>query len=276
MRDGRSDNHASQIYMSDDTLMCDPMEANYVQGYHDQKPIDSNSYPTQNPQFKNQNQMPHPSKYFKLSKTLTEKTMREWMANQIEANEGMKNQVVELEHKVNQGLRNHQAIIENLERQFEYLVKIQQTESLPRTISTKPRHEVVYKPPSIRNKKDKGDVKFIEEDETQPIPTMPNPNLIHSNSPTVLLFLKDCTMHIQYTNAKTFVDDVFLNHVGDKELKSMDGVGTGRITKKRPRRMIRQVMMEEGALRQNRLFLHAYASFCVAFIIWSSIAISHA
>nr|GFA21142.1 reverse transcriptase domain-containing protein [Tanacetum cinerariifolium] len=30
MRDGRRDNHASQIYMKEDTLMCDPMEANYV------------------------------------------------------------------------------------------------------------------------------------------------------------------------------------------------------------------------------------------------------
>ncbi|GJV97337.1 hypothetical protein Tco_1548914 [Tanacetum coccineum] len=29
-----------------------------------------------------------------------------------------------------------------------------------------------------------------------------------------------------------FIDDVFLNHVGGKELKSFDGVGIGRITKK--------------------------------------------
>ncbi|GKB49396.1 hypothetical protein Tco_0900149 [Tanacetum coccineum] len=34
MRDGRRDNQASQIYMKDNTLMCDPMEANYIQGYH--------------------------------------------------------------------------------------------------------------------------------------------------------------------------------------------------------------------------------------------------
>ncbi|GJW05716.1 hypothetical protein Tco_1568139 [Tanacetum coccineum] len=34
MRDDHRDNHASQIYMSDDTPMCDPNEANYVQGYH--------------------------------------------------------------------------------------------------------------------------------------------------------------------------------------------------------------------------------------------------
>ncbi|GJT34707.1 reverse transcriptase domain-containing protein [Tanacetum coccineum] len=57
--------------------------------------------------------------------------MREWMARQTEANEHMKNQVVELEHKINQGLRNRQAIIENLERQFEYLEKIQPTKSFP-------------------------------------------------------------------------------------------------------------------------------------------------
>ncbi|GJT18971.1 reverse transcriptase domain-containing protein [Tanacetum coccineum] len=34
MRDGHRYNHASQIYMSDDTPMCEPYEANYVQGYH--------------------------------------------------------------------------------------------------------------------------------------------------------------------------------------------------------------------------------------------------
>ncbi|GJT45962.1 reverse transcriptase domain-containing protein [Tanacetum coccineum] len=37
MRDGRRDdegNHALQIYMKDDTPMCDPHEASYVQGYH--------------------------------------------------------------------------------------------------------------------------------------------------------------------------------------------------------------------------------------------------
>nr|GEW19691.1 hypothetical protein [Tanacetum cinerariifolium] len=31
MRDGRRDNYASQVYMKDDTLICDPHEANYVQ-----------------------------------------------------------------------------------------------------------------------------------------------------------------------------------------------------------------------------------------------------
>ncbi|GJX75320.1 hypothetical protein Tco_0313915 [Tanacetum coccineum] len=45
MRDGRKDNPASQIYMRDDMPMCDPMEANYVQGYHegyhDRNPKDS-------------------------------------------------------------------------------------------------------------------------------------------------------------------------------------------------------------------------------------------
>ncbi|GJT61038.1 hypothetical protein Tco_1004571 [Tanacetum coccineum] len=30
MRDGRRYNHASDYFMKDDTLMCDPMEANYV------------------------------------------------------------------------------------------------------------------------------------------------------------------------------------------------------------------------------------------------------
>ncbi|GJR36256.1 hypothetical protein Tco_1211940 [Tanacetum coccineum] len=79
--------------------------------------------------------------------------------------------------------------------------------------------------------KNQGDVKFIEEYEIEPIPTMPNLNLIHSNSPTVSPFFKDCTVHIPYTNAKTFADDILPNHVGDKELKSIDGVGIGRMPK---------------------------------------------
>nr|GEU82251.1 hypothetical protein [Tanacetum cinerariifolium] len=135
--------------------------------------------------------------------------MREWMAQQMEANERMKSQVVELERKIDQGLRNRQAIIKNLERKFEYLEKIQPTISLSRITSTKQRHEFVYKPPLIRNKNDKGDVAFVEEDETPPILTMPNSNPINSNSPTVSPFLKDST-----------------------EFKSIDGVGTGRMTKK--------------------------------------------
>ncbi|GJW74006.1 hypothetical protein Tco_0133376 [Tanacetum coccineum] len=92
MRDGRKDNQASQIYMRDDTPMCDPMEANYVQRYH-------GGYHDQN--FRN-------------------------------------------------------------------------------SYSTK----------------------------------------------------TDCTVHIPYTNTKTFTDDVSMNHVGDKELKSFDGVGAGKEIKK--------------------------------------------
>ncbi|GKE57463.1 hypothetical protein Tco_1496648 [Tanacetum coccineum] len=133
------------------------------------------------------------------------------MARQMEANERMKNHVVELENRIKQGLRNRQAIIENLERQFKYLEKIQQTKSFPHTTNTKSRHEL--------------------EDETEPIPTKPKPNIIKSNSPTASPFLKDCTVHIPYTNAKMFADDVLLNHVGDKKLKSMDGIGTRRLTK---------------------------------------------
>ncbi|GJV69684.1 hypothetical protein Tco_1485193 [Tanacetum coccineum] len=176
--------------------------------------------------------MPHPSRYFEKPKTSAEEMMREWMARQTEANERMKNQVVELERKINQGLRNRQTIIQNLERQFESLnEKTRQTKSLPRTTNTKLRHEFVYRSPSIRNDNDKGDVLFIEADKIKHIPTMSNSSLILSNSPTVSPFIKDCTVHIPYTNAKMFADDVLPNHVGDKELKSFDGVGTGRITK---------------------------------------------
>ncbi|GJU83132.1 hypothetical protein Tco_1285497 [Tanacetum coccineum] len=236
-RDGRRDNHALQIYMKDDTPMCEPHEANYVQryqgGYHDHEPINSYSYPNHNPNRHYpypRNQMPRPSRYFKFTETSTKEMMREWMASQMKANERMKNQVVELENQVNQGLRNHQAIIQNLERQFEFLLP---TKTLPPATNTKPRHEIVYNIPSIRNNNDKGDVKFIEVDETQPVPTMPNPNLIEANSPTVSPFSKDCTMHIPYTDAKTFADVVLLNHVGEKELKSIVGDGIGVLTQKK-------------------------------------------
>ncbi|GJS44109.1 hypothetical protein Tco_0569152 [Tanacetum coccineum] len=115
--------------------------------------------------------------------------MREWMASQMEANERMRNQVVELENQINQGLRNYQAIIQNLERQFEFLLP---TESLPRTTNTKSRHKFVYTPPLIQNNNDNGDAKFIE----------------------------------------TIDDVVLLNHVGEKEFKSIVGDGIGVLTKK--------------------------------------------
>ncbi|GJU27504.1 hypothetical protein Tco_1166125 [Tanacetum coccineum] len=135
MRDGHRDNHASQIYMKDDTPICEPHEANYVQryhgGYHDHEPIISYSRPNHNLNHHYpypRNQMPHPSRYFEFTETSTEEMMREWMTSQTEENEHMKNQVVELENQINQGLRNHQAIIKNLERQFEFLLP---TETLP-------------------------------------------------------------------------------------------------------------------------------------------------
>ncbi|GJS74431.1 hypothetical protein Tco_0707272 [Tanacetum coccineum] len=77
----------------------------------------------------------------------------------------------------------------------------------------------------------KGDVKFFEEDKIKPNPTMPNLNPINSNPPTVSPFLKDFTM-LTYTNAKTFANVVLPNHVGDKDLKSIDGVGNRVLTKK--------------------------------------------
>nr|GEY24007.1 hypothetical protein [Tanacetum cinerariifolium] len=145
IRDGHRDNHASQIYMKDDTPMCEPPEANYVQGYHDQNSnipyFNQNRNPNRHYPYP-RNIMPHLSQYFKTPKTLTKEMMREWMARYTEANERMKDQVVELEKQISQGLRNRQAIIENLERQFAYLEKIQPAESLPHTTNTKPRHEL--------------------------------------------------------------------------------------------------------------------------------------
>lgn len=128
--------------------------------------------------------------------------MREWMAE----NESMKNQVEELERQIDQGKRNHQAIIQDMEEKQE----VHRNESLPHTTDSNPRHEFVYKPPPIRNEHDKGDVEFIEEDETESIPTMPNPNQIISSSPTVSPFLEDCTVHIPTT--KLLVKEKMFTH----------------------------------------------------------------
>ncbi|GJT45961.1 hypothetical protein Tco_1128044 [Tanacetum coccineum] len=188
--------------------------------------------------------------------------MREWMTRKMEANEHMKDQVVELENQINQRLRNRQPIVKNLERQFKYLEKTQHTKFLPRTTNTKPRQEFVYKPPLIRNENDKGDVKFIEEEEIKPIPTMPNPNLTNSNSPIVSPFLKDGTVHIPYSNVKAFADDVLLHHVGDKEFKSIDGVGTGRMKKKEKsdngmlRELNKEWKLNEKVVPNNNNFYH--------------------
>ncbi|GJV12516.1 hypothetical protein Tco_1354057 [Tanacetum coccineum] len=140
MRDGHRDNHTSQNYISDDTSVCNLMEANYIQryheGYHDQNSRHSYSYLNHNLNRNSPNsrhRMPHPSQYFELPKTSTEEMMKAWMNKQTEANERMKNQ--------------------------------------------------------------------------------------------------DCTVHIPHMNAKTFADDVLTNHVGDKELNSIDGVRNGVLTK---------------------------------------------
>ncbi|GKC54144.1 hypothetical protein Tco_1076889 [Tanacetum coccineum] len=188
--------------------------------------------------------MPHPSQYFKRPKTSSKDMMREWLARQTKANEHMKNQ-------------------------FEYLEKISQTKPLPHIINTKPRHEFVYKPPLIRNENDKGDVKFIEEDEIKPIQTMPNPSLINLNSLTVSPFLKDCTVHIRYSNAKMFANDVLSNHVGDKELKSIHGIGTGRMTKKeikkndkgKPNEPNNEWKLNEKAVPYNEEVYHYESNF---------------
>nr|GFA29083.1 hypothetical protein [Tanacetum cinerariifolium] len=106
--------------------------------------------------------------------------MREWMDSQIKANERMKNQVVELECQINQGVRNHQVVIHFLERKLKFLngkLEVQRTISLPHTTIPKSRQEDVegiFKPPAIRNEHENDDVEIVEEDEIELIPTMPN------------------------------------------------------------------------------------------------------
>nr|GEV90150.1 reverse transcriptase domain-containing protein [Tanacetum cinerariifolium] len=169
------------------------------------------------------------SEFLNIRKELKEmrysqEMMGEWMSMQMEANERMKNQMVELERKINQGLRNRQAIIENFERQFKYLETIQPTESLSRTTNTKQRQEFVYTPPSIQNENDK--------------------------------------------------DTVLPNHVGGKELKSIDGVGTRRMTKTKikkndkgmPKESNKEWKLNEKAVPHNNEVYH---------YIWHPTEITH-
>ncbi|GKF32630.1 hypothetical protein Tco_0102428 [Tanacetum coccineum] len=72
-----------------------------------------------------------------------------------------------------------------------------------------------------------------QEDDSQPIPTIPNLNPVMSKSLTVSPFLKDCIMHIPYTTVKMFADNVLSNYVGGEELNSIDGVGNRVLTKKK-------------------------------------------
>nr|GEY76716.1 hypothetical protein [Tanacetum cinerariifolium] len=76
----------------------------------------------------------------------------------------------------------------------------------------------------------------FQEDNIEPIPIMSNPSPIISNSPTVSPFLKDCTMHIPYTQSltkeKMFEYNKMPNHIGGRELNGIAGVGNGVLAKK--------------------------------------------
>ncbi|GJR71730.1 hypothetical protein Tco_0830432 [Tanacetum coccineum] len=104
-------------------------------------------------------------------------------------------------HALDYYMKDDMPMCDPMEANYYLEKKLQRTKSLPHTTKPKSRREVmegVRKPPSIRNENDKGDVEAIEEDETKPILTMPNPNLILTSSPTVSPFLKDYTAHISY------------------------------------------------------------------------------
>lgn len=137
--------------------------------------------------------------------------------------------------ELDQGKRNHQAIIQDMEKKQE----VHYTESLPHTTDSNPRHEFVYKPTPIRNEHDKGDVEVIEE----PITTMSTP--IITSSPTVSPFLEDCTMHIPTTellvDEKMFTHDESSNHVGNKELNAIVDVGNKVLKEKEIKKQKKEV-----------------------------------
>nr|GEW10326.1 hypothetical protein [Tanacetum cinerariifolium] len=244
MRDGRRDNPDLQIYRKDDTPMCEPYEANYEFVYKplsnriendkgDVKAIEEDEthpIPTMpNLNLVNSNS-PTVSPFLKdcivhilytNAKTFADDKLLSHVGDEEFKSVGngearcLEEKSIDLTR-----LCQHFRSIYHIEIDHDFSCP----DSLPRNTHTKLRHEFVYKPLSNRIENDKGDVKAIEEDETHPIPTMPNLNLVNSNSPTVSPFLKDCIVHILYTNAKTFADDKLLSHVGDEEFKSVGGI----------------------------------------------------
>ncbi|GKA05668.1 hypothetical protein Tco_0684788 [Tanacetum coccineum] len=75
---------------------------------------------------------------------------------------------------------------------------------------------------------------------------------------------QDCTVHIRYSNAKMFANDVLSNYVGDKELKLIDGVGTRRMIKKEkddkgvPKETNKEWKLSEKAVPHNKENVYHY------------------
>nr|GEU97289.1 putative reverse transcriptase domain-containing protein [Tanacetum cinerariifolium] len=67
-------------------------------------------------------------------------------------------------------------------------------------------------------------------------------------------------MHISYTNANSFVDNVLPNHVGDNELNSIDDVGARKMTKKndkgKPKELNKEWKMNEKVAPHNKEVYH--------------------
>ncbi|GJX66749.1 reverse transcriptase domain-containing protein [Tanacetum coccineum] len=142
-------------------------EANYAYGgyrgnyygmssgnWRDRQPRDENknSQPQEDAPFV----PPTPEKNFDESDF--EKTMREFMVAQKSSNDFVKNQFFNLKTKVEQGKKNHQASIQDLETKFGRLsdqCSTRPTGSLPSNTQTNPKpiptNDKPYHPPSARN-----------------------------------------------------------------------------------------------------------------------------
>ncbi|GKA78521.1 hypothetical protein Tco_0785058 [Tanacetum coccineum] len=120
---------------------------------------------------------PTPEKKFDESDF--EKTMREFMVAQKSSNDFVKNQFFDLKTKVEQGQKNHQASIQDLEIKFGRLsdqCSSRPTGSLPCNTQTNPKpnstNEKPYRPPFARN--EHMNAVFIRSDLTYNYPVNPN------------------------------------------------------------------------------------------------------
>ncbi|GKE16286.1 hypothetical protein Tco_1423863, partial [Tanacetum coccineum] len=148
------------------------------------------------PRDENQNSQPReeipsnpPTPEKKFDESDFEKTMQEFMVAQKSSNDFVKNQFFNLKTKVEQGQKNHQASIQDLEIKFGRLsdqCSSQPTGSLPSNTQTNPKpnstNEKPYRPPSARN--EHMNAVFIRSGLTYDYPVNPNAKttVIHDDS----------------------------------------------------------------------------------------------
>ncbi|GJW15060.1 hypothetical protein Tco_0019193 [Tanacetum coccineum] len=125
----------------------------------------------------------------KLKETNFEKTMHEFLVAQRSSNEFVRNQFFNLKTKIEQGLKNHQSVIQDLETKFGRIsnqCSTRPTGSLPRNTQTNPKplpsNDKPYRPPPVQNKH--LNVIFTHSGKTYDLPVNPNDKntIIHGDN----------------------------------------------------------------------------------------------